>query len=140
MKLTYVLFAIGVSGIVAASMHGDDATLSFHAQSSIQIEMPSGDIDISYVESNEGMVLIAKCKDVSVRSQRLYFGDGKLAVMYEATNHGFFTPSGKVNSAQIELKAGQSISFPSTKREKWGKHKGAVYLLKEDLTFVTSDE
>ena len=140
MKRTYVLLAISLGGMFAALAPADEKTPPFHAESSIQVEMPFGDIQISYVESNEGMVLIAKCKDVSVRSQRLYLGDGKLAVMYEATNSGFFTPGGKVNAAQIELKRGQSIQCRSTKREEWGAKRGAVYLLTEGLTFVASDQ
>ncbi|MCA9190589.1 MAG: hypothetical protein KDB03_02460 [Planctomycetales bacterium] len=140
MKRMYGLLAISVLGMFATLMPADDKAPPFHAESSIQIEMPPDDIQISFVESNEGMVLIAKCKNVSVRSQRLYLGDGKLAVMYEATIDGFFTPSGKVNSAQIELQKGDSIPYRSTKREKWGAKKGAVYLLTEGLTFVTRDE
>lgn len=102
--------------------------------------MPLGDIEIAYVESNEGMVLIAKCKGMSVRSQRLYLGDGKIAVMYEASTDGFFTPRGKVNSAAIELRNGDSVTIPSTKLEKWGANRGAVYILAEGVKFVTSDK
>ncbi|MBI1249325.1 hypothetical protein GC197_15955 [bacterium] len=135
------MFALAVLGMTSVLARAQDREQPVFPLSSIQVEMPpGGDIEIAYVESNEGMVLIAKCNGMSVKSQRLYLGDGKIAVMYEASTDGFFTPGGKANSAAIKLRKGDSVSCSSTKLEKWGTNRGAVYIHAEGFKFVTSDK
>ena len=136
MKTFDRIFAFVAMGILAVLAQVQDGKPSVGPRSSIQIEMPQGDIEIAHVESDEGMVLIAKCKDVTVKSQRLYLSDGKHALMFEASTNGFFTPSGKVNSAAINLRQGDHLSFPESKSEKWGAKRGEIYLLIKGVSFV----
>lgn len=108
--------------------------------SSVQVTFPIGDIKIKYVESNEGMVLIANCKVVSVRSQRMYLGDGKSAVLFAATNNGVQTPNGLLNAAAIDVKNGITITVHREKLEPWGAKRGETYLLVPNLKFKVSEE
>jgi hypothetical protein len=140
MRLLVVSFAIVVLGLITIPLSGQIPPQQAGCQSSIQVEMPSGDIEIVYVESSEGMALIATCQQVSVKSQRLYLGDGKSAVLFQASNDGFFTPNGKVSAAKIELKKGHIVSVPKDKMERWGANRGEVYLQATGLKFTISDE
>ncbi len=140
MRKTCVWLAMVFLVFVTAVSQAHDSDQQELPLSSVQIELPSGDIEIAYVESNEGMVLVAQVSGISVRSQRLYLGDGKIAVKYEASNNGFFAPSGKVKSAVLEIKKGDSVVVPSAKIEKWGAVHGAVYILVRGIKFVTIDQ
>ena len=103
--------------------------------SSVQVTLPLGTIQISYIESEEGMVLEAYCRGTTVRAQRIYLGDGKIALKYEASNQGFSTPSGKVNAAMIELKNGSTIKVKRDQVSPWVAKYGEVYLNTESIKF-----
>jgi len=103
--------------------------------SSVQVTLPLGTIQISYIESEEGMVLEAYCRGTTVRARQLYLGDGKIAVKYEASNQGFSTPTGNVNAAMIELKNGSTIKVKRDQVSQWGAKCGEVYLNTESIKF-----
>ncbi|MCA9155670.1 MAG: hypothetical protein KDA38_12815 [Planctomycetales bacterium] len=106
--------------------------------SSIQIEMPSGDMEIAFIESNEGMVLVATCQGVKARAQRFYVGDGEFAVLFEASTDGFWTPHGKVNAAGITLESDSVISVPRNALTRWGAKRGELYLRTDSLKIVAA--
>lgn len=103
--------------------------------SSVRVTLPLGTIQITYVESDEGMVLDVYCRGTSVRAQRLFLGDGKIAVKYEASSEGFSTPNGPVNAAMIELKEGSTLAVARDQQFEWGAKKGEVYLHTESIKF-----
>ncbi len=139
MRSVVVPSMIVTLGMLAIPMLAQVPTKNIGCPSSIQVELPLDDIEIALVESNEGMVLIARCQDVSVKSQRLYLGDGRTAVLFEASNDGLFTPNGNRNAAAIEFKKGQTISVPKEKSERWGANRGEVYLQTAALKFIASE-
>ena len=51
----------------------------------VEIEFPIGDIEVIFVESSRGMILVATSGTIRMRARRIYFGDGKRAVKYEAS-------------------------------------------------------
>ncbi len=108
--------------------------------SSVQVKLPAGDVEIEYVESKEGMVLIVNSKGASVQAQRVYLGDGKIAVVFEASHKGFFTPNGPVNAAAIDFKEGSVIKVARGKREVWGAKPGEVYVLTPGIRFEVQKE
>ncbi len=103
--------------------------------SSIRIEFPIGDVTVSYVESSEGMVLVAKSKSVSVRASRLHFGDGEHSVTYAATANGIETPNGMLNAARFKIKDGTILKPNAKKLNSWGRKRGEVYILVPNLRF-----
>lgn len=133
----YIAIVIGLCLPAASSQDKPERT---KLGSSIQVEFPHGDVRITFVESREGMVLRADCDGVSVQAQRLYLGDGKVAVQYEALTSGFYTPNGKVNAAAIEFKKSTTINVPPGVIEKWGTRRGEVYVNTPSLHFKATDE
>lgn len=131
-----LVFVVGLLPLLTQA--AEPTPLPKGPSSSIQIEMPSGDMEIAFIESNEGMVLVATCQGVKVRAQRFYVGDGEFAVLFEASPHGFSTPNGKVNSAGITLESGSVISVPRNALKRWGAKRGELYLRTDSLTIVVA--
>ncbi len=138
MRRASFLSAVAVFGMLVVATVGQDLAQNRPPNSSIQVSLPAGNIEIAYVESNEGMILVATCKRVTVRSQRMYLGDGENAVLFEANTSGLVTPNGTVNASAIELKSGETITISPSQREVWGATRGALYVRTESLKFVVS--
>lgn len=103
--------------------------------SSVRVEIPHGKVRIVYVESNEGMVLLVEGNGVAVRARRVFLGNGKIAVPFEATTQGFFTPNGKVNVAALVLEEKSTYAFPAGMEQAWGRRSGEVYVLTPGIRF-----
>lgn len=97
--------------------------------------LPQGDLEIVYVESKHGMTLIVKSHDGSIQAQRIWLGDGKAAVMFEATNNGFRTPKGRVNAASLAYEEASTLTFPRHAKSVWGAKRGEVYVRVPGLKF-----
>lgn len=129
MRLYSVIFSAAALATLAWQSIGQDQPTRTPLGSTIQVVLPEGDVEIQYAETADGMVLLAKSLDASVQARRLYLGDGKIAVAFEASSKGFLTPTGLVNAAAIQLKDGSVFKIPHGKTEKWGERVGEVYVL-----------
>lgn len=136
--LNYLVAAATIS--FAVLLNASPIQAGEPAPTSVQIEFPIGDIKISYIESSEGMVLKADNRSVSVQARRLFFGDGKHAVAYTATNHGMQTPNGRVNKAALEIKDDTTITTTAENLHKWGKIRGAIYIKVPNLKVETAKD
>lgn len=136
--LTLALIAICVL-IVPRARATEEKPASRGPASSVRATLPLGTIQISFIESDEGMVLEAYCRGTTVRAQRFYLGDGKIAVKYEAKSEGFFTPTGRVNAAAMDLKDGSTIRVKRDQVSKWGARHGEVYLHTESIKFEVQE-
>ena len=134
-----ILLAIGIT-LAPTAVSGDEKSPPVPLRSPVQIKLPISDVQIKYVESREGMVLIATCNYVSVQSQRFYLGDGKNAVLFSAGNDGFQTPSGKQNVGALTLKDGATIQVNDTTLQPWAARPGEIYLLVPNLKFKVHQE
>lgn len=112
---------------------GQDKPSQTALASSVQVEIPDGDVEIAYIESPEGMVLDLESTDTHVQSQRFYLGDGKKAVLFEANSKGFFGPDGQIHAAGVKYKEGFSLQVSPEKLVPWGKKRGEVYVLTPGL-------
>lgn len=124
-------FFASAPALVSAQAEPPQASLG----SSVRVEIPRGKVRIVYVESDEGMVLLVEGNGVAVRARRVFLGDGKIAVPFEATTQGFFTPNGKVNAAALVLKENSTYAFPAGMEQAWGRRAGEVYVLTPGIRF-----
>lgn len=134
MRSINIWLVIG-SVLLVSGAHSQENNTHSPLSSSVRVELPLGNIQISYVESDEGMVLDLYCRGTSVRSQRFYLGDGHVAVKVEASPRGFLAPNGLINAALLEIKEGSTIMLPKAKYEKWGAQPREVYVQTESVKF-----
>ncbi len=140
MKMYALLCLVAVLFAPIRGALGEEVGTPQKLQSPILVELPIGEIEIDYIEGKFGMTLMAKCKGVSLTAHRIYLGDGKIAVLFEGTNDGFFTPNGKVNAAGLRFSQGHNLRIPANKVEAWGEKPGEVYLRSENLKFFVQDD
>jgi hypothetical protein len=101
----------------------------------VQVMLPSGTVTVSYVEAAEGMMVYVTAQEVTVKARKLFLGDGRIAVKFEARHDGFFTPAGKPNVAGLTYESGAIIKFNNESRQAWASEAGVVYVLTPDITF-----
>ena len=107
----------------------------------VEIEFPIGDIEVIFVESSRGMILVATSGTIRMRARRIYFGDGKRAVKYEASNSGIETPSSnKKIGGGFDIDDGMTIIAESTKLEEWGAKSNEIYVKVPNLKFKVKDQ
>ena len=94
----------------------------------VEVELPAGDVLIQYVESKNGMALLITSHDGKVEVQRARLGDGKVAVLFEASTKGFLTPKGMINAAGVTIEEASTYKCPIAKKEAWGEKRGEVYI------------
>ncbi len=75
-----------------------------------------------------------------MRARRVYVGDGKMAVKYEASQFGMITPAGKSKRGAITIKDGERILTDAAKLTKWGIKPNEVYLLIPNINLVANGE
>jgi hypothetical protein len=103
---------------------------------SIQVQLPEGDVRMSYVESSEGMALLLHAGDSHVRARRLFLGDGKLAVAYEATQAGVVSQGRWLpNQAAFDFKHRSVVKVNREHAQPWGDLAGEVYVRLQGVEF-----
>ena len=77
---------------------------------------------------------------ISMRARRVYVGDGKTAVKYEASQFGMITPAGKSKRGAITIENGERILTDAAKLTKWGTKRNEVYILVPNIKLVARGE
>jgi hypothetical protein len=116
-----------------STAEAEKRVLPGHAEA-VQVMLPKGKVTILYVEAAEGMMVYVESGGVTVKSRKLFIGDGQYAVRYEARVDGFFLPEGKKNVAGVELKPGGKLKFAKENRQAWAEKPGEVYVLVPEIT------
>lgn len=110
------------------------------ARNFVEIEFPIGDIEVIFVESSRGMILVATSGTIRMSARRIYFGDGEHAVKYEASNSGIETPSSnKKIGGGFNIDDGITIIAESRKLEEWGAKPNEIYVKVPNIEFKTKD-
>ncbi len=100
----------------------------------VQVQLREGDIQIDYIEAAEGMSLLLTCRGVTVQGRRLFLGDGKEAIRFEATE-GFYTHRGLINAAGVDIDIAKKLKVAKSQVEKWGVRDGEIYVRVPELKF-----
>jgi hypothetical protein len=140
MKKSLGLLAVLMLAATAWTGFGEELVRRTPMGSSVRIDLGDGELQIGYIEADEGMMLLAEVEGSSVRARRLFIGNGKQAVAFESTNDGFLTPNGIKNAAGITLPRDSVLEVPKSKLEPWGARAGEVYLLTERIKLVARPE
>jgi hypothetical protein len=106
----------------------------------VEIDFPIGDINFRHDETLRGMMLTITSGKISMRARRVYVGDGKLAVKYEASQFGMLTPTGTTKRGAITVKNGARILADAERLTKWGSKSNEVYLLVPNIKLIAIDE
>ena len=132
--LPCVMLVIGLllSGWSAAQ----DKPPAAAALEAVEVQLPEGDLRMSFVEAPGGMALLLHAGDSHVRANRLFLGDGKIAVAYEATNSGVHSQGRWLpNQAAFDFKHRSVIEVSSEHAQKWGARAGEVYVRLQGVEF-----
>jgi len=106
------------------------------ALGAVQVQLPEGDLRMSFVESPEGMALLLHAGDSHVKARRLFLGDGKIAVAYEATNNGVHSQGRWLpNQAAFDFKHRSVIEVSRDQAQPWGQRAGEVYVRLQGIEF-----
>jgi hypothetical protein len=120
--------------------HAEDPIPAAAPLGSIQVQLPEGELRLSYAESPEGMALLLHAGDAHVRGRRLWLGDGKIAVAYEATNSGVVSQGRKLPSAAaFDFNHRTVIEIHPDHAHKWGQKAGEVYVKLQGVQFKLLD-
>ena len=119
-------------GICAAQ----DKVPTAAALASVQVQLPEGDLRMSFVESLDGMSLLLQAGDAHVQARRLFLGDGKIAVAYEATDKGVHSQGRWLpNQAAFDFKHRSVIEISREQAQPWGRQAGEVYVRLQGIEF-----
>jgi len=106
------------------------------ALGSVQVQLPEGDLRMSFVESLDGMALLLQTGDAHVQARRLFLGDGKIAVAYEATDKGVHSQGRWLpNQAAFDFKHRSVIEVSREQAQPWGRQAGEVYVRLQGIEF-----
>ena len=107
----------------------------------MEVQLPEGDLRMSFVESPSGMALLLTAGDSHVQSKRLYLGDGKIAVAYEATGNGVHSQGRWLpNQAAFDFKHRSVIEVSPEHAQKWGQRAGEVYVRLQGIEIRVGDK
>ncbi|WP_147866087.1 hypothetical protein [Stieleria maiorica] len=106
----------------------------------VEIDFPVGDIHFRHDETLRGMMLTISSGPISMRVRRVYVGDGKLAVKYEASQFGMITPNGTTKRGAITVANGARIQTDAERLARWGSIANEVYLLVPNIKLIAIDE
>ncbi len=140
MKKSFAVLAVLMLMATAWTGFSEELVRRASFRSTIQVDLGEGDLSIGYVETEEGMVLLADVEGSKVRARRIFIGDGKQAVAFESTRDGFLTPNGIKNAAGIEFPRDKVYEVPKVTIEPWGARAGEVYLLTKRIKLVARAE
>ena len=125
--------ALVLAGPVA---RGEDKIPAPAPLGSIQVQLPEGELRLSYIESAEGMALLLHAGDSHVRGRRLWLGDGKIAVSYEATNSGVISQGRRLpNAAAFDFDHSTVIQVHPEHMHRWGQQSGETYVKLQGVKF-----
>jgi hypothetical protein len=125
--------ALVLAGPVAC---GEDKIPAPAPLGSIQVQLPEGELRLSFVESAEGMALLLHAGDSHVRGRRLWLGDGKIAVSYEATSGGVNSQGRRLpNAAAFDFDHRTVIEVQPDHMHEWGQQAGETYVKLQGVRF-----
>lgn len=102
----------------------------------VRVQLPEGDLRMSYIEAASGMELSIHAGDAHVKSRRLYLGDGKIAVAYEAANNGVWSQGKQLpNQAAFDFTHKTVVEVSCEHAKPWGQQAGEIYVRMQGVEF-----
>lgn len=100
-----------------------------------QVKLPSEDVILAYVEARGGFTVQLETKTASVEAQKMYIGDGKIAVELVAhASNGIFLQGDKYKSGD-QFKKGATIKVKPGFKKASDLSPGDVYVTLPGVTF-----
>jgi hypothetical protein len=101
----------------------------------VQVKLPNQDVTLSYVERKGGFTVELETKDGSVEGQKLFIGDGMVAVELVAhPSNGIFLQGDKYRQGD-QFKAGSTIKVKPGFKKASALTAGDVYVVLPGVKF-----
>jgi hypothetical protein len=141
MKLTLGLVLVGTLLVVGSFVAAWDKPPAAATLGSVEVQLPEGDLRLSFVESAEGMALSLQAGDAHVQARRLFLGDGKIAVAYEATSQGVHSQGRWLpNQAAFDFKHRSVVEVSREHQQAWRATAGEIYVRLQGIEFRVIDK
>jgi hypothetical protein len=129
-------FTLALSLVLSNLVGAEDKLLVPAALPAVRVQLPEGDLRMSYVEASSGMELLIHAGDAHVQSRRLYLGDGKIAVAYEATGNGVWSQGKQLpNQAAFDFTHKTVVEVSREHAKPWGQQAGEIYVRMQGVEF-----
>lgn len=101
----------------------------------VQVRLPAQDVTLSYIEATVGFTVQLKTKDAAVEAQKLYIGDGTVAIDLVAhPTNGIFLQGVKYRQGD-EFKKGSTIQVRAGYKKASELRPGDVYVTLPGVSF-----